>query len=180
MSAKIAGGGGSFVSLAARARAARLIQQMDEGHKCRLKESGITFQEPAKVEEWIYDRTSGHPKVMPLPERTILAALANQVDMLDKLLFVRNSGSAERLRAGRLTHRILDRKQRIFGDHRDVFVADVLKVLGHISQLQTALWGGEERSFAFPADLKTAGEAEEHLLAKIHIIARRAGGDGKS
>jgi hypothetical protein len=179
MSAKIAGGGVSFVSSAARARAARLIQQMDEGHKRRLKGSGITFQEPAKIEEWIYERTSEHPKAVPLPERAMLVALALQIDMLDKLLFIRNSRGAERLRAERLTHRILDRKQRIFGDYRDVFVEDVLEALRHIAQLQNALWPGEERSFAFPVDLKTASEAEEYLLSKILIIARKAGGDGE-
>jgi hypothetical protein len=152
---------------------------MDEGHKRRLKDGGFSFQELAKIDEWIYDRTSAHSKIMPLPERAILAALALQVDMLDKLLSVRNNRGAERLRAGRLTHRILDRKQRIFGDHRDVFVADVLTVLGYIAQLQNALWSAGERSFAFPVGLKTASEAEEHLLSKLNIIAHRAGGDGK-
>jgi hypothetical protein len=166
--------GPSLLSFPTRARVATMIVQMDEAHKYRLNGSGITFDERVNIDEWIYERTTGKPRMIYLPERAILAALSLQVDMLDKLLLLKTSSEADRLRCSRMNRRILNNNQRIFGDYRDCYVAELLETLSHIGALQNALWTNGENRFEFPSYLIGGGDVEEYLLSKIQIVARNA------
>jgi hypothetical protein len=164
----------SLISPKGRLRAAHLIRKLDKMHRGRLKGSSILIREPKELSVWIAERTFGLPDLTPICERTIMSALSLQIEILDKLLLIKDRNKAEQLQAMRTKYRVRDKSQRIFGDSRDVFICSALEMLKQINGLENALWSTGESSFDFPCQLNDLPEVEEYLLSKIELVMDKA------
>ncbi len=166
--------GKSMISGKTQGAIATLVATLDKAHRNCVGKGQIPIKEDCDAQAWIKERTAQWSMVTPQCERTILAAISAQTQMLDALMWKQDQTACKRLRRERLTVPLRSERERFFGDGRDIFVATLLTAISQISTLQEALGSPGKVGPDFPCDAKTQAEVEDHLLDKLRRIAEQA------
>ena len=166
----------AFMSEDCRRTAAQLICQMDSYHAVRLAADKKTIQSDLEAKEWVSKKTVYLPSHMPMCERTLLAALDLQVEMLDCVLREESPQKAAEMSNLRRCVRVIEKSEAFFGDFRDVYVSELTVRLNQISDLQTVLGSTGDTCFDILNNVKSKTQLEAMLLSKICFVARKARG----
>lgn len=163
----------SMVSERFRVQAVLLIKQMDEvnGKLLHVKDN---YDEPEDICAWVYQQKLFLPAKTPQAELALLGYLSLQECMLSLITLERFPEKAHDLNEAQTKHRIHPKTDRVFGDARDVFLADLLDIMGRIARLQEYLGVTGKWDQAFPSHLQTLAEVEDFVLDKLKTILKRS------
>lgn len=125
----------------------------------------------ADIDDFIVSKTSLLPKIMPISERAIIYSLDLQTDIYHLMINKINPEIAKQLAAQRKNVRMLREKDRIFGDIRDHFIAEVIRKLKNINKIQCNLYNScSTIDFSFPSNLESLSEVEVYFSKKIEQV----------
>ena len=151
-----------------------LIRDLDRMHLDLLKASNVVPLASKDTDNWIKQTSSDcHPRT-PMPERTLYAAIQLQLAMLDRVLYAKDQALALRLRNCRNVVKIRDKDDRFFGDARDYYVSDVLRMLERIGQDQSALGITGTTDWRLTKDIETQAQLEAFIIAKVSWVRERS------
>jgi len=168
--------GPSLISKKDRKILADVLGKLDEAHLAVLDKASVAVKNFSNIEQVIREKTDFLPDVVQLPERAIVFTLILQIDMLDLILKKKNREQAGLLKVKREKKKVLNEKQRIYGDYRDVYFALILDVLAVISELQGNLGATGHVDLSFPEKLKKKDVPKyienmiQHLLDRARAL----------
>lgn len=141
--------------------------------KVFIKQSSQIFSEKLDVDtdDFIISKTPLLPRHMPMSERAIIYSLDLQILTYHLMLKEVDLATANSLAQERKKVRMLRDKDRIFGDIRDHFIAEVIRKLKNINKIQCKLHNKcSTIDFSFPSSLKNLSEVEIHFANKIKQV----------
>lgn len=158
--------GKSLISKAAREDMGKTLATLDSLHIGLIPQS---FFKPidTDIKSHIKNSTKHLSRHMPAPERTIIYLLELQIKMLDNLLALQHPDKLQLLLEERKQIRLLTKEQRVFGDARDKFVANVFRLLRRINKLQIALGVEQIVNATFPIGIKSQEKIEQHIVNNV-------------
>ncbi|MDD8026040.1 MAG: hypothetical protein PHI34_05970 [Acidobacteriota bacterium] len=162
-----------FLAAEDRARLAVELQRLDEIHLAFVRRAQVLVAETAEPEAFLRAATMGWPSALRAPERAILGTLILQVQMLDAALARKDPAKADDLRAQLRKRKLLSDRQRIYGDDRDIYYAELLARMSEISRLQGALGVEGVLDVTFPVGLRPP-DAVPFVEKAILALTQRA------
>ncbi len=135
------------------------------------------FYDQDQAVRLIYESTQDLPRMTPMRERTLLFLLRLQPKMLEIYLRQRNPVWVNTLRQRRIQRRVLDpNRHKIFGDIRDVYIADFFYALQDIDRTFQELGSPGDPLLRFPVGLASVVDLEAFFAARIESLFERIPG----
>ena len=111
---------------------------------------------------------------IPVPDRTLIAAILVQIDILDSALAARDLHGAQVLRDARKLRSLRKKEDAVFGDRRDRFLFFCIDKFADIARLQSAIGGGRVEGWTAFSDARTPAQAEHTLVEGCTRLAERS------
>lgn len=154
------------------------VQRLDRHDQDLLPKNAFQWvNDRAQVIQLINDGTQDLPKLTPLRERTMLFVIRLQIRMLEHRVGPESPELCRVIHRNRKFRSVLDPKRdRIFGDVRDVYVASFYRALQDLDRAFQILGNPADPKLELPVGLNDADRLEAFFRARIRTMLEHAPG----
>ena len=153
---------------------AQALDVIDRSHLQAAKNNGIRFKIIDFSEAQLMEHTRGLPPGTIYGARCIYYALNIQIDLLDRLLDLKNPEKAKALKEARKKRRIFGPKERIFNDYRDHYFAMLIMTKRDFMKIYKELGLNTPPEQPYPYHLKNTKEVFDYLRVEMNQLKRYA------